>query len=412
MPTTSLEWSDLGRYCSIPCTALYHILNDLSGCLGVLAFRDLQLTSQPHQFYYRVPSVDKVPSANPPRHVHDIYVLWFCGLGMSLSSAGLATLAQSWIQRYMIMTQPRQGPRGRRIRAYVRLEGSLNSLQLTVDFLHLLLDGSIFTFLAGLIVLLPLKRTNFGGFLAITIIIFPLSLLYLNLSLISFFRHTIYSTPTSRLIRNIRQATRLILPFRNFHFKSSPDPRSNSFLRFDWATLESADQVAEKLTKAETLLLEKKILEWLIRCLHDDKEFEQFLESIYGFYHSDLEKEPAEVFWSFHKDRVPRAILSFMHRTLFSATLPDDIKRRRIRVSLEAIKLDPYLLERTFFHVLSLPAKPTIFQCIDFVLFANQFAGDTNASSDLQLLAKCTIALAIYQSPYGPRARPPLAPHR
>ena len=75
-------------------------------------------------------------------------------------------------------------------------------------------------------------------------------------------------------------------------------------------------------------------------------------------------------------------------------------------------KLDPYLLERTFFHVLSLPAKPTIFQCIDFVLFANQFAGDTNASSDLQLLAKCTIALAIYQSHCGPRARPPLAPHR
>ena len=87
-----------------------------------------------------------------------------CGLGMSLSSAGLATLAQSWIRRYMIMTQPQQGPRGRRIRAYVRLEGSLNSLQLTVDFLHLLLDGSIFTFLAGLIVLLPLKRTNFGSF--------------------------------------------------------------------------------------------------------------------------------------------------------------------------------------------------------------------------------------------------------
>ena len=183
------------------------------------------------------------PSANPPRHVHDIYVLWFCGLGMSLSSAGFATL--------VIMTQPRLSPRGRAlIRAHVRLEGPLNVLQLTVDFLHLLLDCSIFAFLAGLIVLLPLKRTNFGSFLTITIIIFPPSLLYLTLSLISLFRHSIYSTPTSRLIRNIRQAIRLILPFRNSHFKSSPDPRSNSFLRFDWATLESADQVAEKHTKS------------------------------------------------------------------------------------------------------------------------------------------------------------------
>jgi hypothetical protein len=315
---------------------------------------------------------------------------------MSLSSAGFAGLVQTWIRRYKVMTQPRQSPRGRAlIRAYVRLEGSLNSLQLTVDFLHLLLDGSIFSFLIGLIVLLPLKRTDVGSFITITIIVLPLSLLYLNLSLISFFSHTIYSTPISRLICNIRQATRLILPFRSFPFKSSPGPRSNSFLRFDWSTLERADQVARNLTKIQPLLLKMKIVEWVIGCLHDDQELEQFLESIHGFYNSDLEKEPAELFRSFHEDRVPRAILSFMHRTLSSATLTNDIKQKRIKLSLVVIELDPYLLERTFFHALSLPAKLTIFQCVDFVLFAGQFAGDTNASSYLQLLAKCTIALAI-----------------
>ena len=83
-------------------------------------------------------------------------VLWFWGLGASLSSAVLATLLQSWVRRYVVVTQVEQNPRCRAlIRAYVIREKSTKSLQLAVDFLHLLLDFAIFSFLIGILGLLP-----------------------------------------------------------------------------------------------------------------------------------------------------------------------------------------------------------------------------------------------------------------
>jgi hypothetical protein len=75
--------------------------------------------------------------------------------------------------------------------------------------------------------------------------------------------------------------------------------------------------------------------------------------------------------------------------------LTNDIKQKRIKLSLEVIGLDPYLLERTFFHALSLPTKPTVFQCVDFILFADQFAGNANENQDARLLAVCIVAIAI-----------------
>src|SRR6267142_4861700 len=98
-------------------------------------------------------------------------ILWFCGLAMSLSSALLAMLLQSWIRRYMAMTQPRQRPHSRAlIQASVRHKGSLDSLQLILDGLHLLLDIAILTFLAGLIDLLSQTSLDFGVSLAVSLI--------------------------------------------------------------------------------------------------------------------------------------------------------------------------------------------------------------------------------------------------
>jgi hypothetical protein len=257
------------------------------------------------------------------------------------------------------------------------------------------LDGSIFTFLAGLIVLVPLSRSQYGSFTTLIIILSPLALLYANFTLISFLRPTIYSTPASRMMRNVRQLAKLIRPFKNSSFKSSLDPRSNTFLRFDWATLEFADRVAAKLIETRPLVLEKKIAGWLLQSLHHDQDFERFLECLPGFYRSGLVKEPKEIFRDHHKDQVPRAVLSFLDRTLSSVTLSDDIKQRRIKLSLQVIELDSYLLERTFSHILSLPAGPTVFRCIDFVLVVDRFSRESSANSDVQLLATCVIAVAI-----------------
>jgi len=105
----------------------------------------------------------------------------------------------------MLVTRVQRNPRGLAlIRACITRNKTLIPLQPAVDFLHVLLDFSIFTFLGGLVILMPLKKltalfsmsastTNF----ALTLIFFPFFLWYLGLTLTSFFVPTIYATPTT-----------------------------------------------------------------------------------------------------------------------------------------------------------------------------------------------------------------------
>jgi hypothetical protein len=262
-----------------------------------------------------------------------------------------------------------------------------------MDSLHLLLDIAIITFLAGLIKLLAQTSLDFGVSLVVSLISPLLFFVYLSLSLTSFHRHTIYTTPLSRVIYNMALYPRYILRFPESLF--SP-PGHNAFLVFHWLKLDLVDQVADRLIKRHPYLLHE-MLAWLLRALDDDEDIERFLESIPGVYDSDLVEHPEQVFRPFYEDHVPHMILSFMHHTISSATLPDDIKQGRIRLSLQVMELDPYLLERTFFHTHSLrvPAKSTIFRCIDFVLLARRIAGNANANPGLQLLATCISAIAL-----------------
>jgi hypothetical protein len=304
-------------------------------------------------------------------------------------------LLQSWLRRYVVMTQTQQSPRGRAlIRAYVAYAGLLNPLQLTLDFLHLLLDVAIFTFLAGLITLLFVTAPNDGSFATIFLIAYILSSLYLALSWRSVLFHTIYSTPLARVLRHIKQFVKIIIPRKSF-FKSFLGHKSNPLLSYDWVTLDRLDQVPEQLTKMHGSSLNIEIIACLLHSFHHDHGFEHFLGCIPRFYDSDLVEKPKEIFHEFHKDQVPREILSFIHRTSSSATLPNEVKKRRIGISLQVMELDPYLLERIFFHTITLPAKQTVFHCVDFVLSADRFSRKADASPQVQLFAKCIIAVAI-----------------
>jgi hypothetical protein len=311
-------------------------------------------------------------------------------------------MLQSWLRRYIVLTRPQQNPRALAlIRTYVILRESLNSLQLVVDFLHLFLDIAIVTFLSGLTVLL--FTASFNSASVVYLIFFFFTVGYLGISLISFRRrYAIYSTPLSRVISRTTGTLFSILTLRLLvrkspldRSKSPPRREVNAFLRLNWLALDSVDQVAEKIVETHPLSLDTEIVARLLRSLHRDQDLERFLGSIPGFYDSGLVKQPDQIFRPFHEDRVPRTILSFMHRTLSSATLTYDIKQKRIKLSLEVIELDPYLLERTFFHALFLPTKPTIFQCVDFILLADQFAGNANENQDARLLAMCIVAIAI-----------------
>jgi hypothetical protein len=265
------------------------------------------------------------------------------------------------------------------------------------------LDFAVFAFLLGIVWLLPTTFTTDKKIImspstsnfAVLFIAFPLFLWYTILTWISVCGHTIYSTPLSRVVLHIGQSRELIQGCFTSAFKSLMHHRCNAFIGSDWVTLDCIDLVVKKLTENQPSSLDKDIVTWLLRSLHHDQDLERFLESIPGFYNSDLVEQPAEVFRPIHEIKMPHVILSFMYRTLSSTTLPSEIKRRRIRLSLEVMELDPYLLECTFLHALSLPATPSIFQCIDFILVADRFASNAIGNRDVQLLAKSILAVAI-----------------
>ena len=81
-----------------------------------------------------------------------------------------------------------------------------------------------------------------------------------------------------------------------------------------------------------------------------------------------------------------------MIRTLSSATLPNEVKQKRIKLSLCVVELDRYLLERTFFHAFSLQ---TNVHSVDFVLTGDWFVVRPSETLDPQLLVKCIIAVPV-----------------
>jgi hypothetical protein len=285
--------------------------------------------------------------------------------------------------------------------------------------LHLLLDFAIFAFLIGTLGLLSpsaqsaqlIVDPTWSNF-SLIFVAFPLFLWYIFLFLRSFFSHTIYSTPLSRVVWHLGDYIKLIVWFPFSLLKSLimslMSRRSNAFIRFDWVTLDGADQVADRMTKALPPSLDDEIVTWLLATLYHDQDFEQFLESIPSFYRSDHVKNPDQIFRRFHEDQVPHAIMAFVHRTLSSATTSHDIKRKRIRLALDVMELDPYLHQRTFSdsHLLSPTSKLTTLEYVDDLISdplvdkanAHEDTGDAIKDSDVRLLANCITAIAISRS--------------
>jgi len=291
----------------------------------------------------------------------------------------------------MLVTRIQRNPRGLAlIRACATRKKILVPLQPVVDILHVLLDFSIATFIVGLI--RPLNASNLISLNASTsnfatiFICTPFYLWYCGLTVIPFFLPTIYATATTSLVLNLVQNLKTIFLIPFILSGDSLRTGSEAFL-VEWVTARRVGhdhQVPEGVIKRETPSLDKDIVSWLLRHLRDDEEVERFLESIPSFYDSRIVKQPEGVFKDFYTDRMPRAILSFIIRTLSSATLPNETKQKRIKLSFRVVELDPYLLERTFFHALKSPLQTDFHSVhLDSVLAAGRFT----------ILATCIIAV-------------------
>ncbi|KAI0288836.1 hypothetical protein BC826DRAFT_1035776 [Russula brevipes] len=128
----------------------------------------------------------------------------------------------------------------------------------------------------------------------------------------------------------------------------------------NWLMLDRAAHLTERLVKSDSLSLDREIVKTILKSLNQGHELERFLASIPSFYRSAHVKEPAQ---------------------------------DRIKLSLQVMDVDPFLLQRTLFHALTRAAQPIMFQCADFVLVADRSADSEDQTT--QLLAKCIIAVAI-----------------
>lgn len=343
---------------------------------------------------------DFPPLPTPPKPVSTptgTHAFWFASLVLSLASAVFATLVQEWVRRYLVLTQPQFSPHRRaRIRAFITQEGSLVVLQRMVQTLHTFLHLSILLFLLGLIAM-----TSGGDSLVIVAVTLYIALpliLYVRYSLMPYFEpHSIYSTPFSALFLSLRGLPRIGRSlFKAIMCRGSireafrnPDPTP---VDRNWLNLDYAIKEVEKLADYRSTMLDIGAISWLLDSLGQDQEMEQFLAGIPSFYRSKRVEDPAQVLRALNNHKLPKAIISFMDRSLSSEIVSGNAGQRRIRVSLRAMETDSYLLQRTFYHALC-SVDSAVFQCVDFVHLADRCTDDKDA--DVSFLAKCIVAVTI-----------------
>jgi hypothetical protein len=269
-------------------------------------------------------------------------------------------------------------------------------LQRMVHTLHTFLHLSILLFLLGLIAM-----TSGGDSLVIVAVTLYIALplvLYVRYSLMPYFEpHSIYSTPFSGFLLSLRGLPRMGSSlfkaitcrgsFRQVFRNPDATPVDRSWLNLDYAI-----QEVEKLADSRSPILDIGAISWLLNSLGEDQEMEQFLAGIPGFYRSKRVEKPAQVLRALNNHKLPKAIISFMDRSLSSDLISDTSRQRRITVSLKAMAADSYLLQRTFYYALC-SVDSAVFRCVDFVHLADRCTDDKDA--DVCFLAKCIVAVAI-----------------
>ena len=274
-------------------------------------------------------------------------------------------------------------------------EGSLSQLQRTIHALHTFLHLSVLFIFAGLIAV-----TANGGTLivvAVNVYIFVPLVLYLRYSLTPYFEpHSLHSTPFSGFFLSLMAIPRIASSLframvRRGRFRDVFRDYNTTIDR-GWLMLDSAVLEVEKLAETRSSVLDVGVVSWLLNSLGQDQELEQFLAGLPGFYRSKHVEDPAQILRVLNTDRIPKAIIAFMDRSLSSELVSGVAEQNRIKVSLKAMMVDPYLLERTLHHAL-FSLDSAIFKSVDFVLLADQCTNDN--IPDVCFLSKCLVAIAI-----------------
>jgi Family of unknown function (DUF6535) len=290
------------------------------------------------------------PPFSPPKSAVLVNSLWFLSLVISLTSALLATMLQQWARRYLTITQPpRYSPRKRAsIRAFFANGVEKFHLPWSVEALPALLHLSLFLFFTGLaIYLFNINHTVF------TVVVWWVGLaggVYGCITLMPIFWHdSPYYSPLSSsawLFFNFTCSATLRIIGILFFLLGQGWPHFETYLPFHGLT-KIVQDAGSKLS-AEII---DCILTWTIDALEEDKELEQFIESIPGFCDSGAFRA-RDLQLDFTKFDKPLAwtLYDFIYRTLSSSLFLEEEKKRRVIIC--AMAADAARLSDTTLNIL------------------------------------------------------------
>ncbi|KAI0260311.1 hypothetical protein BC834DRAFT_901524 [Gloeopeniophorella convolvens] len=237
-----------------------------------------------------------------------INILWFMSLALSITCALIATLMQTWVRRYIQVTQQNNASvqKQARIRSYFYHGVEKFGLPTAVGVIPALLHISVFLFFAGLAEFVFNLSDTVGSILVSYFAVcafayLALSMLPLFISncpyhtpLTSFFwflYHLLWLTfmwPLKKIF--LQDLTRGTHRLRNFAHGAKVRPFASKIVDvcvFHMISLQiGMVRYLERRAGYLGALFDRDALRWTIENLDEDDEFEQFVDGISGFYRS------------------------------------------------------------------------------------------------------------------------------
>jgi Family of unknown function (DUF6535) len=270
----------------------------------------------------------------------------------------LATSLQQWARRYLRVTQPKRCSPQQRARSREFFANGVEKLHVpwTVEALPAMVHLSMFVFLAGLLVYL--FNINLTVFKTVVCWVALLSTIYGFITILPIFRHdSPYHSPLSSAVWKIPA----ILPYavlevleilgRNLFAHQAYLRIFDLRLRCNFWIYGGVEFAAQETIFKNTSEIDGRILQWTVNSLNEDGALETLVESIPGFYKSDVVKgisKSAE--WV-----IQYALGNFLQRTLSSNSVSELVKHNRLTICLDAAveALDSFRAGLMFTHLLN-----------------------------------------------------------
>ncbi|KAF7333467.1 hypothetical protein MVEN_02362900 [Mycena venus] len=208
--------------------------------------------------------------------------LWFLSLGLSLSCALIATLVEQWCRDFIQRTEMRPSPIIRaRIFSYLYFGIQRFGMHTMVEFIPLLLHGSLLLFFAGLVAFFYPINT---AIMVVTATLLGLvSITYTCLTVLPmFFSDSPYRTPLSTMAWSLLQQTHALLPLGRRHLLDE-EVTVGEAERHIAAKHPSMVQLMERDAAQESGKRDERdarAIVWTVCSLTDSDKFEPFVQAL------------------------------------------------------------------------------------------------------------------------------------